>query len=45
MHTILKGMDREHLFESLPYMGFIFAMAVIGSIFMVVAILGLLTTP
>ena len=44
MHPILGRIDREHLYESLPYMGFIFGMATIAAIFMMVAILGLITT-
>jgi len=44
MHAIIHGIDREHLFESLPYLGFVFSMAMIAAVFMMVAILGLLTT-
>jgi hypothetical protein len=45
MHTIIHGLDRERLIESLPALGFVFAMAAIAAIFMMVAVLGLVSTP
>ena len=44
MHTIIKGADREHLLESYGIFGLVFGMAAVAAIFMVVAILGLMTT-